>query len=319
VCPRLPCLRSQVQRAPPGEQEGEHERGGESGDEVDGRWKHRAFPEGGELVGAEEEPEIPGEDGEEAQEGQQGADPAGPGLGHEHARAPDQTEEHEVVGPHEAEDGAQSDAGEGTRRRGDGDEAPERPDEERGPGQEVGVGEDLHEGEGGHREVHAARGGQIRELEEQPAEAPGAGDESESGHPVRGGHARPGQPAFHPRHEGEGGDEGEEPIGEKGTPPEREGDLAERPPLEVHELHPRARRLEELVSEEEGAVLRLLDVGGVVVEIVDPVEGAGEDPPRGRVQRRSEVEAAGPEGEEERHEQHRPRARHARMLTCARA
>ena len=74
---------------------------------------------------------------------------------------------------------------------------------------------------------------------------------------------------------------GQEPVGEEGAAPEGERDAADQPPLQVHDLGAGARGLHELVAEQERPVLRLLRVRGVVVEVVDPVEGAGEGGPGG--------------------------------------
>ncbi len=134
--------------------------------------------------------------------------------------------------------------------------------------------------------------------------------EEEGRQPARLGDARPAQPPLHPRDQGQGGEEPEDPVGEERPAAHEPGEPAHGPPLEVDELGPAVRGRLELVAEQEGAVLRLLRVGDVVVEVVDPVEGAGEDAPGGRVERGAQVESPRPRRQEQPDESDGPPPRH---------
>jgi hypothetical protein len=184
-------------------------------------------------------------------------------------------------------------------------EGPQRPPEKRRAGDEVRVRQGFEDREHACQEVQAAVEGAVEQLESEPAHAGGREDEQESRGTVARRQAGAVEPSRDSAHERQQSCGSEGPIGESRPRPEQGRESADERPLEVDE--PRGVVVEdELVDEDERAMLSLLDVREVVVGVVHVVEEADEGTALRGGELREQVRDVGESGEQEPHEQNGP-------------
>ena len=240
-----------------------------------------AMPEGGELVGAEEEPEVVGED--RAGGRRAAASPRAQRAGGRVARTrcpADEPEQREVVRPHEAEQPSRARCP-ARGPRGAGSQAKHHSAQARSavPAAKCGFARTSRYGKAATERSRQRRAGRSVASKSRPPRPPPRSTSSSAGEAVRARDTRRrrqpalgrGRPARAWRRRAKSA------VGEERAPPERRREPARRPTTRGSRARAaRPPASSSLLRKRKRAVLGLLRVRGVVVDVVDPVERAGE-------------------------------------------
>ena len=180
----------------------------------------------------------------------------------------------------------------------------------------MGVDEGRDEREQAGDQVQAAPGGRAKPDVSQAPESRAERDEQQRRGQVAGRDPRAAEQGEDPRQEAaRTRRDADKPIGEGGVASEEQREPADEEPLDVHEHGPLVGACG-LVDEQQGAVLRLLHVGEVVVDVLDLEEEAEETGPARRLVPRQEVGRRGQGGQQRPDQKHGAGGGHGRTAGC---